>query len=280
MSEAGAIPRRRKILKYLLWATAVWLVFLAGIGWYITTDSFQALVRRRLISEIELVTGGRVELGSFHTSPFRLRVEVLNLTIHGREKRDELPYVQVPKVVAQVKVISALGFEFGFHSVVLEHPSIHILTYADGTTNQPTPKVRYLAEEKPLQRLFDLSIGELEVRDGELLWNEQRIPLDFQANDVSADMTYSVLHQRYFGNLLLGKIVTRVQDFRPVAWMAEAHFALGSGSLNIGSLMCKPAAWSTISASRRSKLITMPSWIWLNSLTSRTGRSCVVGKPR
>src|SRR5579872_4772596 len=131
MSNAGAAPHRRKmkIWKYVSAFILVWLALLAGLGWYATTNSFQSMVRRRLVAEIERVAGGRVELGSFHTTPFRLRVEVRDLTIHGHEAADVVPYVTVSRVVAEVKVISALGFEFGFHSVVLDHPQIHILTY-------------------------------------------------------------------------------------------------------------------------------------------------------
>ena len=102
MSTAGANPRRRRIWKYLLSAFLVCLLVLGGLAWYATTNSFQAMVRHRLIAELEKTTGGRVELGSFHTSPFRLRVEVRNLTIHGTEGPDQIPYFHAASVVAEV----------------------------------------------------------------------------------------------------------------------------------------------------------------------------------
>ncbi len=87
-----------------------------------------------------------------------------------------------------------------------------------------------------IEQLFSLSISQLEVRRGELLWNDQRTPFDFTANDVSADMSYSLLHRRYEGNLLLGKIDSRFENFRPVAWMAEAHFTLSEDGIEVKSL--------------------------------------------
>ncbi len=236
MTTAGANPRRRRIWKYLLSALLVWLLILGSLVWYATTDSFQAMVRHRLITELEKITGGRVELGSFHTTPFRLRVEVRNLTIHGTEGADQIPYFHAASVVAEVKVVSALGFEFGFHSLILEHPVVHVIVYPDGSTNQPAPRASQTSRQSPVERLFNLSIGRLEARHGELLWNDQPIPMDFAASDVSAAMTYSVLHRRYFGNLLLGKVVTNIQDYRPVSWMAEVHFTFGANSLNLQSL--------------------------------------------
>jgi translocation and assembly module TamB len=236
MTGAGAKPRWRRIGKYLLSLFLAGLLVLGGLAWYVTTNSFQAMVRRRLVAEIEKITGGRVELGSFHTTPFRLRVEVRDLTIHGREKADEVPYAHVARVMAQIKIISALGFEFGFHSLILDHPVIHIVIYPDGSTNQLTPKLTTASGETAVERLFRLSIGQLEVRRGEVLWNDQEIPVDFTVNDVAGEMEYSVLHRRYFGHLLFGKIVTKLQEYRPVAWMAEAHFSLGPESVDVGSL--------------------------------------------
>jgi len=236
MTDAGANSRRHWVWKYLLPAVVACVFLLGGLAWYVTTDSFQAMVRRRLVTELERITGGRVELGSFHTTPLRLRVEVRDLTIHGREQPREIPYAHVERVVAEVKIISVLGAEFGFHSLLLDHPVIHLIAYPDGSTNQPTPKIKQASSEIPVEQLFRLSISRLEIRRGELLWNDEKLPLDFVVNDVSADMTYSLLRRRYVSNLLLGKAVTTFQDYRPVAWMAEVHFTLGAHGLEIESL--------------------------------------------
>jgi translocation and assembly module TamB len=236
MTETGAKPRRRRAWRYLLWACLALVLLLGALAWYVATDSFQAMVRRRLVAELERSTGGRVELGGLHTIPFRFRVDVRDLTIHGLEQPGEVPYAHVDQLVVHVRIISVLGAEFGFSQVVLERPVVHIIVYPDGTTNQPQPRVARSPSANPGEPLFAMSIGRLEVRRGTLLWNDQKIPLDFTANDVAADMTYSLLHQRYSGNLLLGKVDTRFKDYRPVAWTAEAHFTLARNSLEIQSL--------------------------------------------
>ena len=226
----------RRWLKYLLIAGAVGLIFFGVLAWYVTTDFFQAMVRHRLVAELERMTGGRVELGGFHTIPFRFQIDVRDLTIHGREQPGEIPYAHVDRLVARVKLTSVLGAEFGFHTLQLEHPVFHIITYPDGSTNQPAPKGGAVDARTQLQRMFSFSISQLEVRHGELLWNEQRIPLDFAANDVSATMNYSLLHRKYDGTLLVGKSDTKFDGYRPVAWTGEAHFELGEDSLVVNSL--------------------------------------------
>ncbi|HEV2714204.1 MAG TPA: hypothetical protein VGU64_02990, partial [Terriglobales bacterium] len=84
--------------------------------------------------------------------------------------------------------------------------------------------------------LFALSIDNFELRKGEFVWDERRIPLDFTAHDVSADMTYSLLQKRYDGKLLLGKADANFDSYRPIAWTAEAHFSLAQTSLELKSL--------------------------------------------
>jgi translocation and assembly module TamB len=236
MSETGAAPRRPKFWKYLLTFSLLGFLSLAGLMWYATTDSFQAMVRRRLVSELERVIGGRVELGSIHTVPFQFQVEVRDLTIHGREGAGEIPYAHVDSLVAKVRLISALGAEFGFRSILLEHPVVHVSFYPDGSSNQPSPRLKKIFRQSPSQQLFALSIGRLEVRQGELLWEDRKIPVSFAANDISADMSYSLLHAHYACHLALGKVETKLENYRPLGWKAEAHFNLADHGIEVGSL--------------------------------------------
>jgi translocation and assembly module TamB len=235
MKETGAKPGRRWMWKYLLGLMLVGLLLLAGLGWYSTTDAFRELVRQRLIASLEQATGGGVELGSIHTVPFHFQVEVRNLTIHGREQPGEVPYVHLSSLVARLKILSLLRSGVGFDYIILDHPVIHIIIYPDGTTNQPGPPVKQAPEKDSVEQLFALSVSRLEVRHGELIWGEQTMPLDFMARDVSADMNYSLLRRSYQGDVLLGKIDTAVNGYRPVAWTAEAHFILARNRVQMRS---------------------------------------------
>ena len=236
MTEPGAKSRWRRIGKYLLFTTGGLLLVLAGLGWYMTTGSFQAAVRHRLVTQLERITGGRAELGSFHVVPFRFRAEVRDLTIHGLEGPGEEPYVHVDRLIANVHIISILGAELGFRSLIVDHPSIHVLVYADGRTNQPGPTLLKSSAGDAIEKLFSVSISYLEIRHGRFLWNDQQIPLDFTANDLSVDMIYSLLHRRYDCNLLAGKIETKFDGYRPFVWMAEAHLSLDPHGLEVKSL--------------------------------------------
>jgi translocation and assembly module TamB len=236
MTETGAKPRRRRAWRYLASLAASTVLLLSALLWYTTTDSFQAMVRRRMIAELERVTGGRAQVGSFHTIPLQFQIEVRDLTIHGREAADEIPYAHVNSLIAQVKIVSLLSAEFGFRSIVLEHPVVHIIVYPDGTTNQPEPKIKAASSPTSVEQVFALSINHLQLRRGELFWNDQAMPVDFVANDVLADLNYSFLRRHYTVNLLVGKADTTLKSYRPFAWTAEAHFTFAHDSVEVRML--------------------------------------------
>ncbi len=235
MTESAAKPTRRW-WKYVLVIAAVGLVSAFGLLVYVNTDSFQSLVRRRLVAEVERITGGRVEIGSIHTTPFRLQVDVRGITVHGREAATEVPLAHIDRIVARLKIISLLRSEFGFHEVILEQPVVHVAFYRDGTTNFPPRKTASVGSETAVEQLFALSISRFELRQGQMLWDDQIIPLDFAARDTSLQMDYSFLRRRYDGRFLVGHVDTTLPDCHPFAWMTAVEFSLGPDSAAVPSL--------------------------------------------
>jgi translocation and assembly module TamB len=235
VTEPAARPRRW--WKYLLLATGVIVVAVLAALWYTTTNSFQAYVRRRTVAEMEKITGGRAEIGSFHVVPFHLQVEVRNITVHGKEAASDVPLAHADSLVAQLKVISFLRNEFGFHSVTLEHPVVHIAVGLDGATNVPAPRVTARASESTsIEQLFALSIDHLSARNGEMLCGDRKIPLNFAVHDTGLQMDYSFLRGRYESHLTVGKVDSVVEDLRPFAWMTTVDFSLGPTFAEIKSL--------------------------------------------
>lgn len=230
-------PPRRRWWKYFLVVVGAGLLAVLGGAWYITTNSFQGYVRRRLVAEVERITGGHAQIGSFHVIPFHMQVEVRDITVHGSEAASDLPLAHADHLIARVKVISLLRTQFGFHSLTLEHPVVHIAVAADGTTNVPVIKaVENVSEQRSLEQLFALSIDHLSVQHGELIWADRKIPLDFTAADTALQMHYSYLHRRYESQFRVGKVETVFQDCRPFSWMAEMNFSLTPDFAEIQSL--------------------------------------------
>lgn len=221
MTEPSPKPTGRRWWKYLLFVTATGALAALALLVYVNTDSFQSLVRRRLIAELERVTGGRVEVGSIHTTPFRLQADVRDITVHGRESAAEVPLAHADRIVARLTLSSLLRSEFAFHEVVLDQPIVHVGFYPDGTTNFPPRRVAPATGATLVEQLFALSIDHLQLRHGRILWDDQTFPVDLAARDISLEMNYSFLRRRYDGRLLLGMVDTKLPDCRPFAWMTE-----------------------------------------------------------
>lgn len=235
MTDTTPKPQRRWA-RYLLGFFLLLVVLAGGLAWYMRTESFRTMVRSRLIQELERITGGHVELGAFHIVPFRRRVEALDLTIHGREAANEIPFAHADRITAQFSLTVLLNLQIGFRSVELERPVIHIIEYADRTTNAPDPRRSNPSVQTPVEQLFALRISRLQVRRGEILVNNQRMPLDFVANDVDVSMQYLFFHRYYEGEVVLGKVDTTLPGLRPLAWTAHTQFQLSREHLNLKTL--------------------------------------------
>ena len=235
MADETKTRRSRVRLWIELTLGVVLLAIIVGLAWYVRNPRFKDFVRRKVIAALEDATGGRVDLGSFRWNLSQLEFEADDLTVHGREGPEELPYAHADQVHARLHIVSFLSARVSLEYLGLEHPVVHILVYPDGTTNAPEPRTK-TATAPPVQRLFDLAISRADLRNGLLLLNDRRIPFDFSANDLDVAMTFHRSDHRYDGTLQVGKVDAKYQDFRDVAARAEIEFRLWPNTAQITSL--------------------------------------------
>jgi len=222
-----------------LWIEAgigvVLLAIVVAIVWYLRSPRFEDFVRRKVIGTLEDITGGRVELRSFHWNLGRLEFEASDLTVHGGEGPDQLPYAHADRAYVRLHIVSFLETRIHLDYVGLERPVVHLIVYPDGTSNVPQPKVKQ-GNAGTVQRLFTLAIGRADLRKGMLLLNDRETPLDFSAADVEAILTYDRGDHRYDGTLRIGKIDAKYQDLRDIPAQAEMEFSLWHDKAQIKSL--------------------------------------------
>jgi len=229
-----AKPRRRWGRIFLIAGGVVLALVLAG-AWYTTTNRFHSWLHNQVVTALQDAMGGRVELGEFHMIPFRLRLEGRDLTIHGTEKAGSIPFGHADVVVAEVQLLPLLGGQVALSRLVLEHPVVRVEFAADGTSSIPVPKGPVDLRPAP-EQLFDMSIGRLEVHNGELRWNDRQIPVDFSASGVSGGMSHFLFRRRYEGKVHADKVDTKLEDLRPFAWSGDLEFGLTRRRLDIKSL--------------------------------------------
>ncbi|HYA95776.1 MAG TPA: translocation/assembly module TamB domain-containing protein, partial [Terriglobales bacterium] len=233
MTETTPNRPKRKLARYAGAGVAM-LAVLALLAWYLTSTRFQERMRRKVVAELEQMTGGRVELGSFRWSLWRLELEARDLTVHGLESADQVPYAHVDQLWLRLRILSFLRRQIALRSLELERPVVHILVYPDGSTNQPRPS-RQVTGGASTGTLFELAIGQVRVDRGELLWNEQRLPLDFVARGVMATMSSTGAENTYDARVQIAALDAKYDVFPPLRGKTDFQLALAAGRAELRS---------------------------------------------
>jgi translocation and assembly module TamB len=200
--EAPALRKRSRLrrffLRHLPFSIAGLIVLLAlatmGTYFYMSSEGFENLMRGRLVAEIERMTGGRVEIGSFHWRLLDLEADVDNVVIHGLEGPGEAPYGRIAHLRVDLNVLGVVSPRILLTDLTITEPQFHLIVYPDGGTNQPHPRRARKPGKPVLDQLFDLHAGHVAVIDGVLDYDNRAssfdfqnryAPLDFSASDVS-----------------------------------------------------------------------------------------------
>ncbi len=170
-----------RLRKLLRWAKRLALAFLAlallfaALAWLGVMDRW---ARGAIITRVERMTGGTVELDSFRFYWWSLRAEMTGFVVRGREPAGTPPLFRADRFTVDVRVDSLIRRKISLDEVLLEHPQIHIRFDESGRSNVPEPPARLATPGKPLrERIFDLVIRQVRIENGELIYNNTRLPL-------------------------------------------------------------------------------------------------------
>jgi translocation and assembly module TamB len=201
-STRKPVAQRRK-RRPLLWTAALLsLLVLAGAAalcFWAHSPGCENLVRKRLIARLQSATGARVELSSFHWRPFALEAAAGGLVLHGKEAPGEAPFVRIEELRVQLSILDFWSPRVLLHSLEISRPQIHLIVYADGSTNQPQPRLQKRSGKSGLETFFDLKAAHLAVIEASLHYENRAAAFDFQdryallslrANDLALRLGY------------------------------------------------------------------------------------------
>lgn len=198
----AAPPGKKKRPRRAIWVVALALLVFLGVAvLYLNSDSFLQVVRNKVVAQLERMTGGKVELQSLDWKWTSFHIEARGLTIHGLESPGEAPYVHADQIGASIRIVSLFSRKIALSNVVVEHPTVHIIIYPDGSTNQPAPAKHTAGGSSSPERLFDLGVNHLEVSNGILLLNQEQIPFALTGDRLSTGISYSPDEKGYETNL-------------------------------------------------------------------------------
>jgi len=172
---------------------------LAAVFAIISSAGFEDLVRRRLIERIESLTGGRVELATFHWQPLDFEADAGGLVIHGLEAPGEAPYARIEGLQVRLSLLGFWSPRILLRDLEISRPQLHLIVYRDGSTNQPHPRKPIKSSRSALSTFFNLQADHISIEQGlldyenraaSLDFQDRFAPLDFNANDFSLRASY------------------------------------------------------------------------------------------
>jgi translocation and assembly module TamB len=182
-------------------AGALVLLSLATIGayFYLSSAHFENVMRGRIVSNLEKLTGGRVEIESFHWNLRHLEADIGGLVIHGLESPGEAPYAQVDRLHIAISVFDIANPRILLRDLDIVQPQFHLIVYPDGKTNQPHPQRKTKSNPHAIDQLFDLKAScitverglfDYDIRSAGFDYQSRWVPLDFTASDVSLRISW------------------------------------------------------------------------------------------
>lgn len=228
--------KKRKLLRVLVIGCLALTLLLIGLAIYLNSGSFRETVRQRVIAELRQMTGGSVEVESFTWKLSTLHFEARNVTIHGREATNEVPYAHADRIGVDVKIVSFFTRKISLENVAIDRFGLHLMVYPDGTTNQPPPQPRAESDAAPTQNLFDLAVKKIAVRQGTLILDQERIPFDLDGKDISAGMNYVPAQKAYEGHLDLTPLTIAYRNVPPMRAEVHVGFLLRAGEAEIRTM--------------------------------------------
>ena len=206
-AQAHARHRARRLRRFFLrhlplsalGLTVLVAAAFTGLYLWMSSASFEEFARQRLIATLEQSTGCRVEIAHFHWQPLKLAVQADGLVLHGTEDAAEEPLATVERLSVRLSVLDLFSPRILVRSFDVMRPTLHTITYQDGTTNIPTPRGKRRSSSSALDTIFDFRAGHGSIRDGQLhLENRSTTfdfqnryqPIDFAADDLSLALLY------------------------------------------------------------------------------------------
>ena len=139
-------------------AGALVLIVVTAIGayFYLSSAHFENVMRGRVVRNLESLTGGRVELQSFHWDLLNLEADMGGLVIHGLEAPGEAPWARVDHLHVAISIFDLGNPRILLRDLDIDQPQFHLIVYPDGATNQPHPKRKAKHNPHAIDQLFDL----------------------------------------------------------------------------------------------------------------------------
>ncbi|MFP5235851.1 MAG: translocation/assembly module TamB domain-containing protein [Acidobacteriota bacterium] len=244
-------PRHRwgRILGWIGGAIAILLVLIVvSIAIVIHTTAFHNWVLAKVRSSASTSLGVRVDLQNFalHFSP--LGLDIYGLTVAGANPYPAPPLLQVQHAEVGLRIVSILHKKWYLSSIRIDHPVAQVYVDKNGVSN--IPKLKSSGSSKSSINLFDLGVRHAVLDQGAILYNDRKVTLDANLENVEFNAGYKLAQTMYTGTLQYtnGRIV--YDGYRPLEHNFAANFSYTPTTFQLNRAeIASPAAKIYLTAS-------------------------------
>ena len=217
------------------------LVFAGAVGGYLflKSRSFQEYALRTIVQETNDATGGRAEIRTLDFELSTLTAHLYNVTLHGSERPDQAPLLQVDKLTVGLKIQSLLHRKITLQELLVDHPVVHLGIDRQGKSNIPQSPPGKTSSHTSV---FDLAVGHVNLTDGEIDYNDKKTSLVADLYDLGTEIRFDPLARRYSGRISYDKGHLRYAGYSTLPHSLIAKFSatptrlwLESAELKVGS---------------------------------------------
>ena len=226
------VMKWKRIIGWALAGFAALLIIAAVGGYlYLKTNSFQRFAINEIVDKANSATGGQIEIGGFDFNLGTLTAHLYNITVHGTESADQPPLLSADKLTVSLRIISALHRQVTLRELLIEHPVVHFQVTADGKNNLPAAPPSQNSGNST--SVFDLGIEHAQVINGEVNYNDRKIPLAADLYELGTDIHFDSLAKRYAGELSYKNGHLQYADYSPLPHNLNLKFSATPDRLEV-----------------------------------------------
>jgi translocation and assembly module TamB len=218
------------------------LILVALVGGYflLRNEAFQHYLIAKIEEQARDATGGQVAIQKLDLHLSSLRADAYGVVVRGTEKDPNRPLLSVDKLSLNLKIVSLIHHTVELNEIMVEHPVIHLISYKNGQSNIPQPKVPQ-KQNKPLN-VFDLGIKHVLLTRGEIYYNEEKTPIAAELHDMRTEVKYDWANSRYNGSMSYRAGALRVGNSKPLLHDLDASFSVTPSQFSLAPAVLKVAS--------------------------------------
>jgi translocation and assembly module TamB len=227
----------RKIIGWTL-ALALLLIVVAGVSGYFILRShrFEQFALRKVTRAAEQATGAKTQIRSLDFSLRTLTAHLHGIVIHGTEPAGQAPLLQVDEITASFKIISVFQHKVNLTELLIAHPVAHVLVDRSGKSNLPQPAPSGTGSHT---NIFTLAVRHVQLSNGEIDYNDRKIPLDADLRDLGTDVHFDFVANRYAGMISYDSGHLRYAKYAPLPHSVQATFGVTATQLSLAPATLK-----------------------------------------